>query len=476
MIPRPRFYWAVRRGLNCASGSPFARFFLTLAPAILAALPVRAAESQAPDPQKLPDFRQQIEPLLVQYCYECHGLGEKKGNIAFDELKTDEQLLKNPELWYKALRNVRANIMPPPNHERPTDDEKQLLAQWIKYRGLGIDQQNPDPGRVTIRRLNRIEYRNTIRDLMGFDYKTGEEFPADDTGYGFDNIGDVLTVSPLLLEKYLKAAETIVTSAVATEARTIREALIGGTEMRRFGGNNSLNFYREAKVPFTFTAKDEATYRVVVELAVHGRFEFDPGRCRVTMSTDDHERLNEEYGWNENKKFRYEFEEHWSPGEHQLNLQLEPLVSADKKINSLDLEIVSIKVIGPLEEKLRVPAKGYDRFFAKSEPPADADARRAYARDILSRFATKAFRRPADDETIDRLANSAEAFYSYPDKKFEHGIQQAMIAILASPRFLFRLEGVDPNAQDPHPLLDDYALASRLSYFLWSSMPDDELF
>src|SRR5262245_25131523 len=163
MKPRPRSIWALRRGVNCAKGYRFARIGLACLLFILLSILAGAAEIERSPPTsgKLPDFREQIEPLLVQYCYECHGLGEKKGNVAFDELKTDEQLLKNPELWYKALRNVRANIMPPPNHERPTDDEKQLLAQWIKYRGLGIDQQNPDPGRVTIRRLNRIEYRNT---------------------------------------------------------------------------------------------------------------------------------------------------------------------------------------------------------------------------------------------------------------------------------------------------------------------------
>ncbi len=160
--------------------------------------------ASAAEPAPAPDFHQQIEPILVEYCYECHGYGEKKGNVAFDEFNSDDDLLHNQELWWKALRNVRANIMPPPGKPRPSEEEKGLLAQWIKFKGFGIDVENPDPGRTTLRRLNRIEYRNTIRDLTGFDYKTNEEFPADDTGYGFDNIGDVLTVSPLLLEKYLK--------------------------------------------------------------------------------------------------------------------------------------------------------------------------------------------------------------------------------------------------------------------------------
>ena len=125
----------------------------------------------------VPDFRTQIEPILTEYCYECHGLGEKKGNVAFDELKTDDQLVHNPDLWAKALRNVRANLMPPEGKPRPSAEERTLLAKWIKYRGIGIDPNDPDPGRVTLRRLNRVEYRNTIRDLMGYDFNAGEEFP-----------------------------------------------------------------------------------------------------------------------------------------------------------------------------------------------------------------------------------------------------------------------------------------------------------
>lgn len=429
-----------------------------------------------------PDFHKQIEPILVQYCYECHGDGEKKGQVAFDELKTDDQILHNPELWYKALRNVRSNIMPPEGNDRPNDHEKRLLAQWIKYTALGIDPKDPDPGRVTLRRLNRVEYHNTIHDLLGYDYKTTEEFPADDTGYGFDNIGDVLTVSPLLLEKYLQAAETIITAAVPTVAKTTPERILSGGGFGRGsgrfggGGGGPMSFYKSASVPFSFDAKHAGTYRVIVEVSVHGQFEFDPGRVRMTFKAGDEEKLNEEFGWNENKKFHYEFEEKLEPGEHALSLNLEPLTPAEKKINSLDMDIVLVKVVGPLEKEFQVPAKGYDRFFFKPDPPTDAAERLAYAREIISRFAKQAFRRPADDGTLDRLAGLAETTYRQPDKKFEEGIQRALIAMLSSPRFLFRIEEPEAaTAGEAHPPIDEYSLASRLSYFLWSSMPDDEL-
>ena len=160
------------------------------------------------------DFRKDIEPLLKQYCYDCHGDGERKGNVAFDELKGDAALLGKHDLWLAVLKNTRAGLMPPAKKPQPTAEERQRLEHWIKSGALGLDPANPDPGHVTVRRLNRVEYRNTIRDLLGVDFEADKEFPPDDSGHGFDNIGDVLTLSPMLLEKYLTAAKAIVTKAV----------------------------------------------------------------------------------------------------------------------------------------------------------------------------------------------------------------------------------------------------------------------
>ena len=116
--------------------------------------------------------------------------------------------------------------MPPHKKEQPTLADKQRIADWIKMAVFGFDADNPDPGRVTIRRLNRVEYRNTIHDLMGIDFKTDDEFPPDDTGYGFDNIGDVLTVSPMLLEKHTAGDEMIVDLAVS-KSQSRRKAAVG---------------------------------------------------------------------------------------------------------------------------------------------------------------------------------------------------------------------------------------------------------
>jgi hypothetical protein len=138
------------------------------------------------------------------------------------------------------------------------------------------------------------------------------------------------------------------------------------------------------------------------------------------------------------------------------------------------MRIISVTVRGPLDPQHWVRPKNYDRFFPRAVPEGAA-ARRDYARELLQRFATQAFRRPAEPETIDRLVDLAESVYGQEAKPFEAGIAAAMTAVLASPRFLFREEGIDAGPPNGHPLIDEYALVSRLSYFFWSSMPDEEL-
>jgi len=425
-------------------------------------------------------FRKDIQPILKEYCYDCHGDGMDKGNVAFDEFKSDEELLAKRDLWWAVLKNLRAGIMPPAKKPRPPEKDKSRLEDWIKHEAFAIDPKDPDPGRVTIRRLNRVEYRNTIHDLMGMDFKAAEEFPPDDTGYGFDNIGDVLTVSPLLLEKYMQAAETIVAAAVPTVARVVREGNIGGAEFQGPEGNGNgdrLTFYQPATVSHTHKVEMAGDYRLVVELDVAGQFDFDPGRCTFVFKVDDHELTKQEFGWQNNKRFRFEFDEKWQPGEHRLACELQPLTPAEQKVNSLDLRIVSVKVQGPLEKKYWVRTKNHERFFSREEPPETDPERRQYAREVLSNFTRKAFRRPVDDKTLELLVAIAEAAYRQKGKHFEEGIAHAMVAVLASPRFLFRVEDSEANSPvKTHPLVDEFALASRLSYFLWSTMPDEELF
>ena len=463
------------------AGDAFRRLSAWVGPAALIPLaflfsvPSRAAEQPA-----AAHFRKDVLPILTEYCFDCHGDGMNKGQVSFDEFKSDADLLGRRELWLAVLKNTRAGLMPPERKPRPTPQDTQRLEQWIKREAFGIDPNDPDPGRVTIRRLNRAEYRNTIRDLMGFDFKADDEFPPDDSGYGFDNIGDVLTVSPMLLEKYMQAAETIVAGAVPTVARVVQEKTIPGTDFRDLQGGASgerLSFYKPAKLAHAHPVGQAGEYRLLIDLDVAGQFDFDPGRCTIVFKADDRELATREFGWQNNKRFHLEFDQNWQPGEHLLAVEVQPLTPADKKVNALDLRIVSLKIQGPLDPRLWIRTTNHERFFPREQPPAEKTDRLRYARDVLAAFATKAFRRPVDAPTLDRLASIAEGVYNQPGKKFEEGIGQAMVAVLSSPRFLFRVEETQSTGRNKtHPYLDEYALASRLSYFLWSTMPDPELF
>ncbi len=446
--------------------------------ALAAALAVGLENSVASAADAAAQFRKDIQPILKEYCSDCHADGVKKGDVSFDEFKNDAELLK-PELWSKVLKNVRAGLMPPEKKPKLSAEQIVQLEKWIKHSAFGLDPANPDPGRVTVRRLNRVEYRNTVRDLTGQDIRVEEELPPDDTGYGFDNIGDVLSMSPLLLEKYMQLAEQIVASAVPRQPWVVAETAIPGADFRKSegkGGGERMSFYDETRLQHTFKAPHAGQYRCVIELEVLGEFVFDPGRANLVLKADGHELWRKELGWEAGKRFRFEAETNWDAGEHKLVFELEPLTPVAEKKNSLDLRITTIRVQGPTEEKHWVRPKNFDLYFTK-DPPTSGTERREYARAVLGNFLKRAYRRPTDERSVARLVTLAESVYQQPGKRFEDGIAQALVPVLASPKFLFRVEEAESSpASKPHPLIDEHALASRLSYFFWSTMPDEELF
>jgi hypothetical protein len=434
-------------------------------------------------------FDSQIQPILEDYCYACHGNGFKKGAIVLDGFASNQARLRDHDLWWRVLKNVRAGIMPPAGKPRPADHERRMLEDWIKYAALELDPKRPDPGRVTVRRLNRVEYRNTVRDLMGVDFDTAYEFPPDDTGHGFDNIGAVLTISPLLLEKCVAAARAVVSQSVPTTWQVVPEQVIPGRRFRGAGvalpaaksGRNdgalSLSYYEPATVSTVFQAEDAGRYQLIVDVSANEKFVdnvFDLNRCRLVLRVDGQERLAREYSRQDGKLFHDEIPQEWQAGGHQLAFELKPLTPGEKQVRSLAIRILSVTVRGPLNSKRRMRPKNYTRFFPREVPESPAD-RRQYAHALLERFATRAQRRPVVPATVDRLAALAESVYSQPGQSFEAGIAQAFTAVLASPGFLFREEVAVAGSTDKYPLIDEYALASRLSYFLWATMPDEEL-
>ncbi|MGL4514628.1 MAG: DUF1592 domain-containing protein [Lacipirellulaceae bacterium] len=217
---------------------------MTVCALALASLPGRGGEAvqgspagQAPAAATHPDesaFREAVTPFLEANCYGCHGYGGADGGVSLDTLggATDEKpapidaILAERTTWVAVWRNLRGHTMPPASEVRPEAAEQQRVQDWIARAVFRLDPANPDPGKPVLRRLNRHEYRQTVNDLLGIDYDTHEAFPPDDTGYGFDTVGEALAVSPLLVEKTHEAADEIASQVVARE--------LGGGEPRRF--------------------------------------------------------------------------------------------------------------------------------------------------------------------------------------------------------------------------------------------------
>jgi mono/diheme cytochrome c family protein len=457
---------------------------LILAVVFTAGLTVSPA-AQVTDPAAAAEFKKNIQPVLEEYCYDCHGDGEKKGGVALDAFNTSTNFADGRDVWWRVLKNLRAGLMPPPKKPRPTGEQKEMIAHWIKSAVFEADPLNPDPGRVTMRRLNRVEYQNTIRDLVGVEFDTQDEFPPDDTGHGFDNIGDVLTLSPMLLEKYLVAAEKIIAQAVPVVASVAPEHVVSGSQFRSDGedginnfGPQSLSYYSPAFVTNRFNATAAGEYQLNVDLMVNEKYVddvFDYNKCLLVFHVDGKELLKKEFSWEGGKPYHFNYDQNWVVGDHQLDFELQPLTPGAAQTRTLSLQVTAVTVRGPMAKEYGVRPKNYARFFPK-DVPETAAARRAYAGELLGDFARHAFRRPVDDETSGRLAGLAESVYDQPGKTFEAGVAEAMVAVLASPRFIFREESIEPDGDQPYALVDEYALASRLSYFLWSSMPDEELF
>ncbi|MEJ0087919.1 MAG: DUF1592 domain-containing protein [Pseudomonadota bacterium] len=435
-------------------------------------------------------YKKTINPILEDHCYECHGDGYNKGKVAFDELESNAQIL-DKDLWLRVLVNTRSGLMPAEQKPRLSPTDQQKLERWIKTDVFRLDPHNPDPGRVTVRRLNRVEYRNTVRDLLGVDFNAEVEFPPDDTGFGFDNIGDALSISPMLVEKYVAAATVIVADAVPIADRKVAEQEVPATAFatpagERQSGRVRFPYNASSSVAAKVKTPGAGSYKVTLGVDVRGDFAFVPDRGRLVFKIDGKEVLNKEFAYFYEKSFTFESDHKWTAADHDLSLEFTSLDDGKastgedvKGPKSSRLTINKLTIEGPLEKDQWIKPANYDRFFPRPIPAGRAE-RLAYARELLGAFASKAYRRPLgpdkSDDTADRLARLAEDTYRQKGKTFEQGVAQAMAAVLSSPHFLFRLEEPAPHPLEAHSApVDEYSLASRLSYFLWSTMPDDEL-
>ncbi|HET6882494.1 MAG TPA: DUF1587 domain-containing protein, partial [Pirellulales bacterium] len=224
-----------------------------------------AAPASAAGQKSQTAFREQVRPFLAKYCTDCHGGAEPESKLALDKFADAPAADAGRDAWTKIRKYLQSRIMPPKEADQPTAAELKAVIGWIDLHFSGVDcSLKRDPGRVTIRRLNRAEYNNTIRDLTGVDFHPADDFPADDVGYGFDNIGDVLSMPPILLEKYLAAADQIVDHAIYihTPEKTPKQTF-AADKLHNKGGH-------VGGVGLEFASNGEAF--VDVELPAHGQY------------------------------------------------------------------------------------------------------------------------------------------------------------------------------------------------------------
>jgi mono/diheme cytochrome c family protein len=423
------------------------------------------------------DFKKQVQPILQQYCYDCHGNGKHKGDLALDDYKTIESLRADRKKWELVLHNVKSGEMPPEKKPQPSQAQRDLIAKFVEDQVFPVDPKKPDPGRVTIRRLNRAEYNNTIRDLVGVEFHPADDFPVDDVGYGFDNIGDVLSMPPILLEKYLAAADKILDAAIIETGpildgprhRIEAEKLPTTADGSKPYGNFAFALNKEGEIYTTNHFETSGEY--IIRTRAFGQ-QAGPEVPRLELRVDGKAIHVFDVHAVEEKLENYDYKLRVEAGDRRLaGAYINNYVRPDGDRNLL---IDYFEVIGPVSIQ-PYPETHRRIFFRESAPAADKD-KEAYAREIVARFAKRAFRRPVASDEVDRLM----ALYAMARKdgdSFERSVKVALSAVLISPHFLFRGE-IQPDPDNPravHPI-NEFALASRLSYFLWSTMPDDRLF
>ncbi|MFO1486059.1 MAG: DUF1592 domain-containing protein [Verrucomicrobiaceae bacterium] len=210
-------------------------------------------------------YNQRILPLLQKFCYDCHGDGTDKGDYALDEYPEYSKMITDKVMWDHARQQLVTHVMPPLKKDQPSLPERDEIVAWIDDTVFWFDPQKIDPGHVTYRRLNRTEYNNTVRDLLMVDLRPANAFPPDDTGYGYDNIGDVLSLSPMLMEKYLRAAGTIADKALDTSDVERLDIELGPKKFWNQKGETQewdgvRWFHSEAEAASKLTTPAEGTY------------------------------------------------------------------------------------------------------------------------------------------------------------------------------------------------------------------------
>jgi mono/diheme cytochrome c family protein len=440
------------------------------------------------------------QALVKQYCVTCHNQKSKTAGLALDTLDL-AQVGKDAKIWEEAVRKLRGGMMPPPGARQPDRAAVKSLVSWLETSLDRAAAEHPSPGRVALHRLNRTEYAAAIEDLFGFRVDAGTLLPVDDISDGFDNIASVLRVSPSFLDQYISAARAVTVRAIGNAgARPI------GSVYRAPPGDQT--FYTEGMplgtrggfmIEHAFPADGDYVFDIG-NLATAGYVQGLEYRHRVILLIDDAKVFEAELGGPDDLKAVDQLQ---APAVGAINGRFKnirlPVKAGVRKVGvtfvartfaesdavlhpfipggGMDRipRVRELQITGPYNTSGVSNSTSRDRIFiCRPAAGANASAELACATEILKNMARRAYRRPVTDEDL-----SAPLSF-YKDARatggFEAGIESALTLILSSPHFLYRAEAV-PDKAAPGTVLSisELELASRLSFFLWSQGPDDEL-
>jgi mono/diheme cytochrome c family protein len=462
-----------------------------LAVGVIVVLPLNYNEAAPPEPAKAPAEASAIRPFLDQHCVDCHGPTTAKAGLRLDKLPAEFADPEKARVWQKVIDRVQAGEMPPKKQPRPSPAETKQAVSWVHENLLAADRRaQPPTGSVVLRRLNRVQYENSIRGLLDLDLELQDRLPPDTRAFGFDNVGAALRLSSAQLEAYLDAADAALDAAIVNRARpmgikqrmsglealtqyTIRqegrlleleEAAVGFGRLEFYGYRNPLpeeGRYRVRASVFTYKSPDKPLElyvrmrhttgdRVIgyyeAPLDVPAVIEFTttlkqgsyvvfglPTQRYLLRGPNPAERPGPGIGvqWVEIEGPLYDT---WPPPSHKRLFGDLPLVPAAPK------------------------SKQY--VVQSADPPADAER-------LLTDFMSRAFRRPVSTQEVEPVLMLVKQHLADKKNSFEQAMRVGYKTILCSPYFLFFPE----RRGEP----DDFALASRLSYFLWNTLPDEEL-
>ena len=460
------------------------------------AAPATTRPATAPTPRVAPAAAAPDQAIVQKYCSSCHNDRAKIGGVSFDGINP-AQATAHAELWERALTKLRGGMMPPQGMPRP--DEKTLETFITSLEGT-LDAQalkNPDPGHKPVHRLNRTEYGNAVRDLLDLKVDVASLLPADDESHGFDNIAGVLRVSPSLLEQYLSAARKISSLAIGTDTDVVRlgyrippddsqEDHVEGLPLGTRGGLLfEHQFPQDAEYEFAvFLLRNIVGYMIGLEFPHQLEVTIDGERVFAATVGGEEDNLASDKNMSDTANKiddRLKTRVKVTAGPHMVGITFvrrnaaesdEPLQLHERNHDLQDMNgmplIDHVNVTGPFNPTGAGDTPSRRRVFTCR--PAGGAAESACARTILSGLARRAYRRPVTEEDMTPIMN----LYAQGRKKgtFDTGIEQGLRLILASPRFLFRTETAPASGV---ARVTDLELASRLSFFLWSSIPDDTL-